>query len=110
MARFWDRVLDRLLGPEPARLAPPNLPVPAESEPADVPAGQEIAIWVQLQPRHLEWLGRRTHYTGQSCSKQIEGLVRQAYAADPTKAGLLDGGDSGPRALAHEIAQRKQIR
>lgn len=48
------------------------------------------AVSVALEPRHREWLSRAAANAGRTTEKHLEWIVRQAYAADPTKAGAVD--------------------
>jgi hypothetical protein len=69
-------------------------PTPADPTPDDADDGAPeasldgtVAVTLALQPRHAIWLEAAARFEGQAVAKFLEGLVRQAYAADPTKGG-----------------------
>ncbi len=75
----------------------------AEDAPEPKP-DPRVTFEVHLQPRHAEWLTRMAKFEGAirrekdlTPSRMLEILVREAFAADPTKAGTVGGITSGPR-------------
>jgi hypothetical protein len=66
----------------------PNQPTPL------LKAGQFV---VELQPRHADWVRRQGAMYGRTVEKQIEKIVREAYAQDPeraTGASAIEGTDA----------------
>jgi hypothetical protein len=69
------------------------------------PGEQDFTI--TLRPHHAQWLRQVAHITGRTPQHQIEKLVREAYAADASRAGgatVLANSEAG-EALAAEMKQ-----
>ena len=72
----------------------PNEPTPL------LKAGQYI---VELQPRHAEWVKRQGAMFGRTMEKQLEKIVREAYAQDPERASgasAIEGTDAHKSLIA----------
>lgn len=72
-----------------------------------------VTYEVHLAPRHAEWLERMAGFEGQirreknlTPSRMLEIIVREAYAADPTKAGTVGGETTGPRGEFNPVTGR----
>lgn len=74
---------DGELQPIPTAVAPTPEPEPAEPEAADIPPAPRPEVTVALQDRHHAWLLDAAAREGRTPASYIEGLVRQACAADP---------------------------
>ncbi len=80
---------DRTPPAHPETAAPEIIP-PADDADDGAPETSldgTVAVHLALQPRHALWLEAAARFEGLSVAKVLEGLVRQAYAADPTKGG-----------------------
>lgn len=85
------------------RAAPPPTPEEEDDGGPDASLDGTIAVELRLQPRHALWLEAAAGFEGMSVSKYLEGLVRAAYAADPTKGGRFRVGqpEVGQGAVSH---------
>ena len=70
---------------------PPKAEPPEQLDPRAYEAqGDEFKVI--LQPRHAEWIRRCAIAEGRTPENMAEKLIRMAYAADPTKGGLIQPG------------------
>lgn len=79
----------------------PNEPTPL------LKAGQFL---VELQPRHAEWVKRQGAMFGRTVEKQLEKIVREAYAQDPERASghsAIDGTDSHKELMEDKALGRR---
>lgn len=72
----------------------PNEPTPL------LKAGQFL---VDLQPRHAAWVEKQAAMFGRTVEKQLEKIVREAYAQDPERASgasAIEGTDAHKSLIA----------
>lgn len=75
---------------------PPALP---EEKTLETALDDRKRFTVDLLPRHAEWLERYAHYVAKGdTGAALEKIIRATYAADPTKAGLINSASSMPAA------------
>lgn len=58
---------------------------------ADYRKHDKFMVFAPIQRRHAEWLERRSQALGLSVGQLIEKTIRQAFAADSTKGGIVGG-------------------
>lgn len=66
----------------------------------------DAVVEVPFKLTHMQYVERRAQIEGRSPNDMVQKMVREAMAADPTKAGLVSGGASGKRGQFNALTGR----